>query len=142
MADSTEPTPPPRALRAAVGVWLALAVFGLLITAILWFTKDAVRRQLISGNYVAVDRADDLTHSLLIQNTIASVFFGASYAGLAVLLWKGRSWARVLLTVVAGLHFFVMLINGVSVPNFLVAALIILGVALTWRGSTRRWLAQ
>ncbi|GDY29461.1 hypothetical protein [Gandjariella thermophila] len=133
----------PLALRGAVGVWLALAIFGLANAGYLWLLRDSVRRLLIEQQHVRPDDAPGLTHQLLVDNTVTAVLLAVVYAALAVLLRTGRSWARLGLTAVAGLHLALTLVaGGRTVQNVLVAVLILAGLLLTWRGTTSRWLAE
>jgi hypothetical protein len=138
-----EPADGPLALRSAVGVWLALAVFGLVNVGYLWLVRDSVRRLLIEQQHVRAEAAPALTQQLLVDNTITAAVLAAVYGSLAVLLRTGRSWARLALTAVAGLHLMLALLaGGRTVQNVLVVLLVLAGLVLTWRSTTSRWLAE
>src|SRR5437879_3272692 len=137
-----EQAPAPLALRAAVGVWLALAVFGLVNAGYLWLVRDGVRRVLVEQQHVRAEQAAAVTHELLVDNSIAAVVLAVAYAGLGLLLRAGRGWARIGLSAVAGVHLLLVLsAGGRSVQNVFAVLLVLAGLVLTWRSTASSWLA-
>lgn len=130
---TTETAPPPFALRAAVGVWLALAVFGLFNVVFLWLNQDKVREALQS-NFTVSD--------VLVPLTVAAVFFAASYGLFTWLLRRGKRRARIGLTVTALLHLIWVVLPGVSLANLITVVLLGLGLVLTWRPAASHWLRE
>lgn len=140
----TEPTttPPPTALRAAVGVWLALGVFGLLNVVYLWFERDMLRAEALRRGLVTEQNADSTITSLLVQLTGALGIFAVGYAVFAWFLRKGRRWTRVALTVLGGLHVLWVVLLSPSPANLVSVLLIGVGLALTWRPAASHWLKE
>jgi hypothetical protein len=126
-------TPPPLALRAAVGVWLALAVFGLFNVVFLWLNQDKVSQALRPG----VAAAD-----VLVPLTVAAVFFAAAYGLFTWLLRRGRRRARIGLAVTAFLHLVWVVLPGVSLANLITVVLLGVGLVLTWRPAASHWLKE
>ncbi|MCP2165981.1 hypothetical protein [Goodfellowiella coeruleoviolacea] len=138
---SEQPARPPAIVRVTVGVWLALAVFGLVNVGYLWLLRDRVRQLVASSAIVPADQVDQVTQGLLLTNTAIAVLFGGAYAGFALLLHRRRRWARIALTVVGALHLLLVLTNGLSVQNLLVVLLIAAGVACAWSRGVAAWTA-
>jgi hypothetical protein len=130
---TTETTPPPLVLRAAVGVWLALAVFGLFNVVFLWVNQDKVREALRPG--VAVQ-------DVLVPLTVAAVFFAILYGLFAWLLRRGKRRARIGLTATAFLHLIWVVLPGVSLANLITVVLLGLGLVSTWRPAASHWLRE
>jgi hypothetical protein len=124
-----------------VGVWFALAVFGVVNVAYLWFQRSRLRDLAVQSG-IPADRAGSAVAGLLAQLTVITVVFGAGYVVFASLLKRRRRWARVALTVLGLLHLLWSLLIGVSPAGVVVVLLIAVGVALTWRPSTRQWLNE
>lgn len=110
--NTTErPTPPATILNAVklMYVGAALSVLGMLFT---FASRDAVRDALEEGD-------SDLTASELDSAVNFFVGFGVAVSLIAVALWlwmasankKGKSWARVLATVLGGLNIVFTLIS-------------------------------
>ncbi|WNV91034.1 hypothetical protein [Umezawaea sp. Da 62-37] len=131
MTETT--TPPPTALRGAVGVWLATAVFGLFTVGYLWIRPDAVREVLRPGGSIA---------DVLGPLTVAALVFGGAYAVFAPMLLRGKRWARGALTATAALHLLWVMLPGVSVAGFITVLMIGIAAVLTWRRSTAHWLKE
>ncbi|GGM69812.1 hypothetical protein GCM10012275_45450 [Longimycelium tulufanense] len=146
MVNEGEPEtrpPAPRTAHLAVGFFLALAAFVVLQAILLWLNQDAMRRNLVDRGLVQAAEADAAVRTLLVQNTVVNVLFGAADAGFALLLRRGRVWARVALTVVGMLQLFLLLVGGGLTASGLVAfALLAAGMATLWLPATSRWLAE
>jgi hypothetical protein len=135
-------TPPPTALRGAVGVWLALGVFGLVNVLYLWVRRDALRESALRDGIAPADQIDSTVTTLIVQLTVAALLFAGAYALFALMLRRGRRSARVALTVIAGLHLLWVVLPGVSAANLVTVLLIAIGLALTWRPVTAHWLKE
>ncbi len=129
----TETTRPPLALRAAVGVWLALAVFGLFNVGFLWLNQDEVRKVLPAGVTVA---------STLGPLTAAAVVFGLAYGLFAWLLRRGVRRARAGLSATAFVQLVWVVLPGASLASLISVVLLGVGVVLTWRPSASHWLRE
>jgi hypothetical protein len=141
----TEPTgvaPPPKALRAAVGVWLALGVFGLLNVVYLWFERDTLRDEALRRGLVNEQNADSTITSLLVQLTAALLLFAVGYGIFAWFLRKGHRWTRIALSVLGGLHLLWVVLLSPSPANLVSVLLIGIGLAFTWRPTTSHWLKE
>jgi hypothetical protein len=130
---TTETAPPPLALRAAVGVWLALGVFGLFNVAFLWLNQDEVRKAV---------RPEVAVSGVLLPLTVAAVFFAVAYGLLTWLLRRGRRRARIGLSATAFLHLLWVVLPGVSVANLITVVLLGVGLVLTWWPSASHWLRE
>ncbi|WP_433266062.1 hypothetical protein ACQPZF_39785 [Actinosynnema sp. CS-041913] len=119
--------------RAAVALWYALGVFGVLNVAYLWVRRDALDAAARDG--VAVT-------ALLVQLTALAVVFGAGYVVFARFLWQRKGWARGALTVVAAVHVLWIVLSRAAAPNVVVLLLIAAGLALTWLRGTAEWVKQ
>jgi hypothetical protein len=120
-------------LRAAVGVWLALAVFGLFNVVFLWSNQDKVREALRPGLAVS---------DVLVPLTVAAAFFAAAYGLFSWLLRRGRRRARIGLTATAFLHLIWVVLPGVSLANLITVVLLGLGLVSTWRPAASHWLRE
>jgi len=129
----TETTPPPLALRAAVGVWLALAVFGLFNVAFLWLNQDKVREALRPAVTVS---------DVLVPLTVAAVFFAVAYGLFTWLLRRGKRRARIGLAATAFLHLIWVVLPGVSLANLITVVLLGVGLWATWRPAASHWLRE
>ncbi|MCS7482995.1 hypothetical protein ACFFQW_38615 [Umezawaea endophytica] len=130
---TTETAPPPLAVRAAVGVWLALAVFGLFNVSFLWLNQDAVREALPPNLTVA---------GTLGTLTVAAVIFAAGYGLFAWLFRRGVRRSRTGLSVTAFAHLVWVVLPGASLASLISAVLLGVGVVLTWRPSASHWLRE
>jgi hypothetical protein len=142
MTEPTEVTPPPLALRAAVGVWAALGVFGLLNVVYLWFERGALRDEALRRGLVTEQNADSTITTLLVQLTAALLLFAAGYAVFAWFLRRGRRWTRIALSVLGGLHLLWVVLLSPSPANLISVLLIGIGLALTWRPTASHWLKE
>jgi hypothetical protein len=129
----TETTRPPLALRAAVGVWLALAVFGLFNVGFLWLNQEKVRAAL---------PADLSVEGTLGPLTVAAVVFALAYGLFAWLLRRGVRRSRVGLAVTAFAQLVWVVLPGASLASLISVVLLGVGVVLTWRPSASHWLKE
>jgi len=127
----TDTTTPPLVLRGAVGVWFALAVFGLFTVTFLWINQAKLTASLPEGMTV---------RDALVPLTIAAVFFGLAYGLFGWLLRRGNRRARVGLTVTAFLHLIWVVLPGVSLASMITVVLLGVGLVLTWRPAASHWL--
>lgn len=128
---------PPGTARAAVAVWYALAVFGVVNVAYLWVRRAALEESAAREGFAA-----GAVTTLLVQLTVVAVVFGAGYVAFGRMLRLGRSWARRALTGVALLHVLWLLLSGSASANLVVVLLIAAGTALTWLRGTAEWVGQ
>jgi hypothetical protein len=134
--------PPPGTLRSAVAVWVALAAFGLLTAGATWAGRSQLRQALLNKGLVPPDKVDATLQALLVRNTLVFALFAAVYVALGLLLYKGKTWARLALSLVAALQLLVLLSSGVSVAVALLFGLIISALVLSWLPASSRWLAD
>jgi hypothetical protein len=134
--------PAPAALRRAVAVWVALAAFGLLTAGARWGSRDQLRQALLSKHLVTSDKVDATVQALLVQSTLVYALFAAAYAALGLMLYKGKSWARLALSLVAALELLALLSSGLSAAVALLFGLIVSGLVLSWLPANSRWLAD
>lgn len=124
----------PRPVRAAAGLWLAIAVFILFTTAGLWFQRGEIER--LSGR-----SSGDVTN-FLVALTVVGVVFAGLYGWLTRVFLKRRNWARPALSVVAVAHMLWLLVVGVSAANLVTLLLICVAIVLTWQRSAAEWTAE
>ncbi|HEY8371934.1 MAG TPA: hypothetical protein VIL00_04235 [Pseudonocardiaceae bacterium] len=144
-ADHDEPphAGPPRAVGYAVGTWLALAVFLLLQNVLVWFSRNALERLLVESGQVPVEQAADAAWSVLVQTTVVTLAFSGLYIWFALMLRRGRLWARTGLTVVGLLQLFLVVVSGgLSPVGMVVLLLVVAGTVLLWRRPVTAWLAE
>lgn len=131
---------PPGSVRAAVGLWSALAAFLLVRTAFSWADRDALRRRLVEAGVAAPDRAEAAALDLLLLNTGLAVVFAAGYALAGVLIRGRRPWARIGVCVL----LVVQVVTVLGSRSFAAADLIVLvlgGAAAwcSWTTSSTEW---
>lgn len=124
----------PKPVRIAVGLWLAIAVFVLFVTAGLWFQRGQVEEltRWSSGQVTG----------FLATLTVIAVIFAAAYAWLTRLFLRRRSWARIALSIMAILHMLWLLFLGISAANLVTLLLICVAIVFTWQSRTAQWLAE
>ncbi|MBB5954728.1 hypothetical protein FHS29_001298 [Saccharothrix tamanrassetensis] len=127
-------TGPSPSARAAVALWYALGVFGVLNAAYLW-----VRRGALDEAAARDGLPPSTVTALLVRLTVAAVVFGAGYAVFARLLGRRKRWARGALTAVAVVHVLWLLLTRAAGANVVVLLLIATGLALTWLRGTAQW---
>ncbi|MEU5691476.1 hypothetical protein [Actinosynnema sp. NPDC020468] len=130
-------TPPPAPVRGAVGVWYALAAFGLVNVAYLWSQRDTLTEAAAKSGF-----GSDAVTSLLVQLTIVAVVVGVGYAVFARLLRRGVRWSRGAISSVAALHALWVVLSGAGPANIVVLLLIAGGLAFTWVRGTAEWVRQ
>ncbi|AHI01701.1 hypothetical protein GCM10010174_88240 [Kutzneria viridogrisea] len=130
-------------VRVAVGLWLGLALLGLLSGGYLWLLRSEVRTAVIARNVVRPEQVEDAVTSVLMSNTVVALLFAAAYSGFALALRAGRRWARVALSAVAALQLVLLVLSGLgSVANLVSIVLVVAALVVTWHGATSRWLAE
>jgi hypothetical protein len=96
----------PTTVVAAFWLWIAAAVAAV-ISAVLVFTSDiwdqALARAGINGTTAGGISVDTLITTAKTIAVVVMVIFVALYVFFAVKMYLGRNWARVVLTVLAGL---------------------------------------
>ncbi len=130
----TEPAP---VARAAVAIWYALGVFGVLNVAFLWFRRDA-----LDATAARDGLAESAVTTLLVQLTAVALVFGVGYVLFARFLGQRKRWARRALTGVAALHVLWIMLSGAAESSVVVLLLIAAAVALTWLRGTAQWVNQ
>ncbi|MGZ3141997.1 hypothetical protein ACVDFE_08370 [Lentzea chajnantorensis] len=134
MKEPLEDTGTPRTVRTAVGLWLAIAVFVLFVTAGLWFQRGQVQEltRWTSGQVT----------SFLTTLTVIAVLFAAAYAWLTRAFLRRRKWARIAVSVIAVVHMIWLLFLGVSAANLVTLLLISVAIVFTWQSRTAQWFAE
>ncbi|QFZ23581.1 hypothetical protein [Saccharothrix syringae] len=128
---------PPAVVRAAVGVWFALAAFVVFDNAVLWIRRGELRE--------AAERVGDdpaRVNDILLQLTLVAAVFTIGYAVLAWLLKSGKRWTRGTLTALAVVHVLSFVLPGAAAANVVPLLLIATGLALTWLPGTAQWVRQ
>ncbi|RKT57897.1 hypothetical protein [Saccharothrix australiensis] len=130
-------TGPAPSVRAAVALWCALGVFGVLAAAYPWARRAALDEAAVRDGLPASD-----VTALLVRLTVVAAVFGVAYALLARTLWRRGRWARHALTAVAAVHVLWLLLTRSAGPNLVVVVLIAIGLVFTWRRGTAQWVKQ
>ncbi len=132
---------PPYVVRAALGLWCALAVFLLVQSGLSWTGVEWLEQRLVEQQGMPAERASSVARSLLLVSSGITVLVAASYVTFAWMLWRGRAWARIAVTVLAIAHVLLILVaSAVSVSNVIVLLLVAAAWACCWRRSTTDWL--
>ena len=128
-------------LRSGIGLWCALAVFLLVQAALSWTARDQIARQLVEQRVAAPEDATSDAQSILLTNLGIAAALAIVYAGLALLLLKRWSWARIALTVVAVVHVLVVLGRGApSAPGLIALAMAGAALMCCWLRQSSEWL--
>ncbi len=142
-SDDSDAGPPPRVLRAALGIWCALGAFLLLRAALAWSGQGTLRRTLIEQQSLPAEQAGSAAMTLLLVNTGIAVVLAAGYAVLAWLMLRRKSWARLAVTALALVHLaLVLAVASITAQHVIVLLLAVAGWACSWRGSSSQWLAS
>ncbi|MBA8827155.1 protein-S-isoprenylcysteine O-methyltransferase Ste14 [Saccharopolyspora lacisalsi] len=140
--DDSDAGPPPRVLRAALGIWCALGAFLLLRAALAWSGQAMLRRMLVERQSLPTEQAGSAATTLLLVNTGIAVVLAVGYGVLAWLMLQRKSWARLAVTALAIAHLaLVLVMASVTAQHVIVLLLAVAGWACSWRGSSSRWLA-
>lgn len=140
--DDSAGSRPPTAVRAAVGLWWAVAVLLVLRAALSFGGFDLLRRQWIEQRGATPAEAASVVQAQLLMNLALAVVLALAYAALAWMMWKRRGWARTAVTVLAVLQLVMVLATGaLSVPNLITLVLMVAAWACSWRASSSEWVA-
>lgn len=129
----------PQSVRVAVGLWLATATFGVLNTIYYWTQFGAVRDAL--AKLGSADPAQGAS-TLLTFHSVTMVLFAVPYVLFALLLRRGRPWARVALTAVAVLELLYLVGQGVNAEGVLIAMLLAGALLTSWWRTSTDWLLE
>lgn len=142
MTELPATTPPPTVVRAAVGVWLAAGVFGLLNVLYLWWRRAELREVALREGLATPGGVDAAITTLLVQLTVAGVLFTIAYGIFGVFLRRRRRWARLALVVTGALHLLWVVLPGVNAANLVTVLLVGTGFVLTGRPVAAHWLKE
>lgn len=132
----------PYVLRAAVGLWGALAAFIAVQAGVAWRGFGFLQRRLVEQQGISAAEASTVAQNLLLVNTAIAVVLAACYAGFAWMMWKRRGWARIVLTALAAFHLLIVLgMAALTAPSLVVLALVGSAGVCSWRRSSTEWLA-
>ncbi len=96
--------PAPAPVENAVRAMFARAALGVLGLIVLLATKSTLKEQIRKNNLdVSAARLDTLTNSAITIGTVIGLIFIVLYVLLALQVRKGKSWARIVTWVLAGL---------------------------------------
>ncbi len=94
--------PAPAPVETAFKLMLARAALSLLSLLALFATKDALREQIEKSNTGTTD-IDTVVNAALTIGVVFGLLFTVLYVALAFQVRKGKSWARIVTFVLAGL---------------------------------------
>jgi hypothetical protein len=134
--------PPPRAVRGAVGVWCAAAVFGLIHVGYLWFIRDTIVRNQAELRKLPTDQVKSAVESTLITVTVVFAVLGLLLAAGAFVLPRGKRWIRPVLTALGVLLVLASFAAGLNPATLVVFGLATSATLLTWHPTTTAWLAS
>jgi len=110
---------PPREVGIAFKLWVAQIIFGLLSTVVLFAFSDpfAAGRQRVAANRaqgggLSPQQFDTFLMTILIIGGVFGVLFLAVEVWLLLKMRRGRNWARITLTVLAGISVLGTLITA------------------------------
>ncbi|GAA2818492.1 hypothetical protein [Saccharopolyspora taberi] len=138
MDSSAGPDRPPRQLLAAVCAWWAAAVLAALHVVAMWTSRDGLVGLLVEQGASRPD-AESRAQSLLVLNTSLDALVALAYFAMSVLTYRRLPWARMVLTAFGLLDLVRTM--GAGTSNFLLAAVLVLALVLTWWPASSRWIA-
>jgi uncharacterized membrane protein (DUF485 family) len=119
--------PAPTTIRVAVGLMLLRCLFGIASIIVLFATKDSVKRSVAKDNHgYTTQHINNVVNGLVVGITVIAVIFLVFYAVLALLVSKGKQWARIVTWVFGGFGVLSLLASfgeDVSTGNHVVSAL-------------------
>lgn len=132
----------PRAVRAGVGFWCALAAFLLVQAAFSWSGRPALEQQLAAARRLAPEQAAAQAQHMLLLNTGLAVLFAAAYAVLGLLVLKQRAWARIAVSGVLAVQL-AMAMGSLSLSAVNLIVLVLGGAAAwcCWTRSAAEWVS-
>jgi hypothetical protein len=116
VTELTAPTTPtaPRSVVASYWMLLVSAALPVLIVILTLATWNSVVNQLVqqrpAGTTVA--QASGAIHSYLIANITLDLIFAALYVGFAILMRRGRNWARLSITAIVAVFAVLGVLNN------------------------------
>ncbi len=121
--DLTSPAvPPPPTVTRAVQVMFASAALGIVAVIVGFATKDSMREQILE-NDPDIEDIDTVVNVALAFSAVVGILFTALWILLAVMVRKGKNWARITTWVVAGLGLIFSLVALLDPPTALGAIL-------------------
>lgn len=130
------PEPPPQQVQLSFWLWVASVVVGLVGTVLGLADVETIRAQAeeqataSSGGQLDQAAVDAIITFSIVVGIAIGVLFTVATLVFAVLMRRGRNWARILLAVIAGLS---LLSSGISLPNAtaVVVVVTVLGLVVT-----------
>jgi len=116
------PMPVARAVQLMF-IGAALSIIGLIVTVA---NKDAIRDQALEGNPRPED-VDTIVNATLAFSIVLGLIFTALWIGLALMVRRGKNWARIVTWVLAGLGVLFTLPSLFNPLNALSLTLSIIG---------------
>jgi nitrate reductase gamma subunit len=102
--DPVAPGPAPASVENAVRAMFARAALGIVGLIVLLATKSTLKERILEKNPSAdAARVDTLLNSAVAIGTVVGLVFIVLYVLLALQVRKGKSWARIVTWVLAGL---------------------------------------
>lgn len=117
----------PPSIRTSVNLVWAIVAMSVLSALVTFIFFDDVLATTMEGQPATVDEST-LRASLTVSSLVAVVVFGALWIVLGIFLRKGANWARIVLTILAGLGVAFGLF-GLAAPQH--AGLLVVGI-ITW----------
>lgn len=140
----SEPSSPavgtPRSVRAAVGIWLALAAFTVFHLVYL-LLNQAGPRSALAARGMSAEQIDSVLSRLTTDGVVAAVVFGGALVLFALRLRSARPRSATGLTVTSVSLVLVTLFGGDWALCVVSLLLSVFGLVFTWHPATRRWQA-
>ncbi|HEX4726087.1 MAG TPA: hypothetical protein VH333_26500 [Pseudonocardiaceae bacterium] len=140
------PVVPPVPTSVVVSYWILLvsAAINVLIVVITLATWNKVVNQLLTQPRPAgttLAQAQSAIHSYLIANLILDVAFAALYVLFAILMRRGRNWARLTITAIVVVFALLGILNGSDLFTLISVLLELVAVGLLYTKPAKAYFA-
>lgn len=143
VTGTTAPAPP-RSVVAAFWILLVSATLRILIVIFTLATWTSVVNQLLDQPLPAGTtpaQASAAIHSYLITNLALDVIFAALYVGFAILMRRGRNWARLSITAIVALFAVLGVLNASGLFTLVSIMIELIAVGLLYTKPAKAYFA-
>jgi O-antigen/teichoic acid export membrane protein len=125
-AAPAEVGPAPTTVTRAVQLMYASAMLGVIGIIAIFIDRDAIRQRLIDSGTVKTADIDTVVTATIVFSVVIGLVFTALWVWLALMVRKGRNWARIVTWIVAGLSVLstiVALVNPTSTLSLVITVI-------------------
>ncbi len=145
MDQATAP-PRPRTIEGAFWAFIVAPVIGLIGGLLILGNRDKIATTLRDANRqrggtLTDAQIDQTVNVTMITAVVIAVLIAALYLLFAFKLRAGRNWARIVLTVLAGLQLISVLTGESTIGSYLAVLAAVVGVVLSFTGPSNAYIA-